>query len=98
MRRARPTSMRLRSSGEDDAGWTPAAEAYYDAIQTPVAFVKKTGTNYFACAQANLAPWLAFMRWQFCGEAKFRPDFLTGGTYCANPWSCRSKGIASSTP
>jgi hypothetical protein len=84
--------------GEDDAGWTPAAEAYYDAIQTPVAFVKKTGTNYFACAQANLAPWLAFMRWQFCGEAKFRPDFLTGGTYCANPWSCRSKGIASSTP
>jgi hypothetical protein len=79
--------------GEDDAGWTPAAAADYDAIQTPVTFVKKTGTDYFACAHNNLAPWVAFMRWQFCAETQYQPDFLVGGTYCANPWSCQSKGI-----
>jgi Alpha/beta hydrolase family len=77
--------------GDTDIG-TPNFMGDYDEIKSPVAFVIKDGTDHIACARNNLAPWVAFMRWQFYGEEKYKPDFLTGA-YCKTPWKCMNKGI-----
>ncbi len=77
--------------GDSDPG-TPNFEPDYSAITQPVVFLTKTGTDHIYCARNNLAPWVAFMRWQFCGETQWKADFFDGGTYCKVPWTCKSKG------
>jgi hypothetical protein len=78
--------------GDTDTG-TPNFEGDYEEITSPVVFVTKTGTGHIPCARNNLAPWVAFMRWQFCGEEEWKPRFFDGGEYCSNPWeACKSKG------
>jgi hypothetical protein len=80
--------------GDSDPG-TPNFDPDYAAVPTAAAFVIKTGTDHIYCARNNLAPWVGFMRWQWCGETQWKPDFLTGGTWCTDPWqtSCQSKGF-----
>jgi len=78
--------------GDTDTG-TPNFEGDYDEITSPVVFVTKDDTGHIPCARNNLAPWVAFMRWQFCGEEQWKPDFFDGGEYCQNPWECKSKGF-----
>ncbi len=78
--------------GDTDIG-TPNYDADFDEIKSPVVFVIKDGTDHIQCARNNLAPWVAFMRWQWYGEEKYKPDFLMNGAYCKTPWECRSKGI-----
>ena len=78
--------------GDSDTG-TPNFEPDYSAIKTPVVFLTKTGTDHIYCARNNLAPWVAFMRMQFCGEAQYKADFAMGGVYCKDPWTCKSKGF-----
>jgi hypothetical protein len=77
--------------GDTDTG-TPNFRADYDAIKTPVIFVIRSGTDHIACARNNIAPWIAFMRWQLYGEEKWKNEFFDNGTYCKSPWnSCESK-------
>lgn len=78
--------------GDTDTG-TPNFEGDYDEITSPVVFVTKDGTGHVPCARNNLSPWVAFMRWHFCGEDQWRPKFFDGGEYCATPWECKSKGF-----
>jgi hypothetical protein len=34
------------------------------------------------------------MRWNMCGEEKWKAEFLPGGTYCKSPWeACETKGL-----
>ena len=78
--------------GDTDSG-TPNFESDYNEITTPVAFVIKDGTGHIPCARNNLAPWVAFMRWQWCGEDQWGPKFFDGGEYCMSPWECKSKNF-----
>jgi hypothetical protein len=78
--------------GDTDIG-TPNYEGDYAEITSPVVFVTKADTGHVPCARNNLAPWVAFMRWQWCGEEEWKPKFFDGGEYCANPWECKSKGF-----
>lgn len=78
--------------GDSDIG-TPNFEGDYEEITSPVVFLTKDGTDHIACARNNLAPWVAFMRWQFCGEEQWAPKFMDGGEYCMTPWECKSKGF-----
>lgn len=56
-------------------------------------FVTQSTTDHIYCARDNMGPWVAFMRWQLCGEeAKWKKEFMEGGTYCKTPWeACMSK-------
>ena len=57
-------------------------------------FLTKSDTDHIACARNNLAPWVAFMRWQLCSEEQqWKSKFMMGGEYCTNPWMCKSKGF-----
>lgn len=76
--------------GDGDIG-TPNYEGDYSEIKAPVVFLTKSSTGHIDCARNNLAPWVAFMRWNFYGEEKWKPDFFTMGTYCKSPWKCKSK-------
>lgn len=78
--------------GDTDIG-TPNYDSDYAEITSPVAFVIKDGTDHIACARNNLAPWVAFMRWHFCGEGQHMADFVDGGAYCTSPWTCKSKNF-----
>jgi hypothetical protein len=78
--------------GDTDTG-TPNYEGDYKEIQSPVVFLTKDNTGHIACARNNLSPWVAFMRWQFCGEEELRPKFFQGGEYCTKPWECKSKNF-----
>jgi hypothetical protein len=80
--------------GEGEAG-TMNFDADYNAItKAPSVFVTKTMTDHIYCARNNLGPWVAFMRWQFCGEDKWKKEFEPMGTYCSSPWlACKSKGF-----
>lgn len=78
--------------GDSDIG-TPNFEGDYDEITSPVVFLTKDGTDHIACARNNLSPWVAFMRWQLCGEEQWKPKFFDGGEYCQTPWDCKSKGF-----
>jgi hypothetical protein len=42
-----------------------------------------------------MGPWVAMMRWHLCGEeAKWKKEFMEGGTYCKAPWeACKTKGL-----
>lgn len=78
--------------GDTDIG-TPNYEGDYEEITSPVVFVTKAETGHIPCARNNLAPWVAFMRWQWCGEEEWKPKFESGGEYCTNPWECKSKNF-----
>lgn len=78
--------------GDTDTG-TPNFEGDYAEITAPVVFLTKSNTGHIACARNNLAPWVAFMRWQLCGEDAWKPKFLAGGEFCSSPWTCKSKGF-----
>jgi hypothetical protein len=79
--------------GDTDIG-TPNYEGDYEEIMSPVVFLTKSGTDHIACARNNLTPWVAFLRMNWCGEeAKYKPDFMDGGTYCKDPWECKSKNF-----
>jgi hypothetical protein len=78
--------------GDTDIG-TPNYEGDYEEITSPVVFVTKADTGHVPCARNNLAPWVAFMRWQWCGEEQWAPEFNAGGEYCSTPWECKSKNF-----
>lgn len=81
--------------GEGEGGTTNFA-ADYDAIKDqPSVFVTKTSTDHIYCARNNLGPWVAFMRWNLCGEeAQWKKEFMPDGTYCKSPWlACKTKGL-----
>jgi hypothetical protein len=80
--------------GEDEGGTVNFEGDYAEVSKAPTVFVTKTMTTHVPCARNNLAPWVAFMRWNWCGEAKYKAEFMTGGTYCKAPWlECKSKGL-----
>ena len=80
--------------GGDSDFATSGYNGDFDRITEPVVFLIKSGTDHIACARNNLAPWTAFMRWHWYGEeAKYKADFLEGGIYCNDPWTCESKGF-----
>ena len=56
-------------------------------------FVTQSTTDHIYCARDNMGPWVAFMRWHLCGEeAKWKKEFMEGGTYCKTPWeACMGK-------
>jgi hypothetical protein len=81
--------------GGEGEGGTTNFKADYDAIKNqPSVFVTKTDTDHIYCARNNLAPWVAFMRWNLCGEDKWKAEFMPNGTYCKSPWlACMTKGL-----
>jgi hypothetical protein len=81
--------------GGEGEGGTTNFKADYEAIKNqPSVFVTKTDTDHIYCARNNLGPWVAFMRWQLCGEDKWKAEFMPNGTYCKSPWlACMTKGL-----
>ena len=80
--------------GEGEGGTANFAGDYAEITKAPSIFVTKTDTDHIYCARNNLAPWVAFMRWNFCGEEKYKKEFMPDGTYCKAPWlACMSKGF-----
>jgi hypothetical protein len=80
--------------GEGEAGTMNFGADYMAITKAPSVFVTKTMTDHIYCARNNLGPWVAFMRWQFCGEDKWKKEFQPDGTYCKSPWlACMSKGF-----
>ena len=80
--------------GEGEGGTTNFQGDYAEVTKAPSVFVTKTSTDHIACARNNLAPWVAFMRWNFCGEEKYKAEFMPDGTYCKAPWlACKTKGL-----
>jgi hypothetical protein len=81
--------------GEGEGGTVNFKGDYAEITTQPSVFVTKTSTDHIACARNNLAPWVAFMRWNLCGEeAQWKKEFLPGGTYCKSPWlACMTKNV-----
>jgi hypothetical protein len=65
----------------------------YAEVKGLSVFVTHSMTDHVACARDNMGPWVAFMRWHLCGEeAKWKKEFMAGGTYCKSPWqACMGK-------
>jgi hypothetical protein len=79
--------------GEGEAGTTNFQGDYAQVTGLSI-FVTKTNTDHIYCARNNLAPWVAFMRWQLCGEDKWKKEFMPDGTYCKSPWlACMTKNF-----
>ena len=79
--------------GEGEGGTTNFAGDYAEVTGLSV-FVTKTSTDHIYCARNNLAPWVAFMRWQLCGEEQWKKEFMPDGTYCKSPWlACKTKNL-----
>jgi hypothetical protein len=79
--------------GENEGGTTNFAGDYAQVTGLSI-FVTKTSTDHIYCARNNLAPWVAFMRWQLCGEDKYKKEFMPDGTYCKAPWlACMTKNL-----
>jgi hypothetical protein len=77
--------------GEGESGTTNFQPDYKAITKAPSVFVTKTMTDHIYCARNNLGPWVAFMRWQMCGEDKWKTEFTPTGTYCKSPWlACQS--------
>jgi hypothetical protein len=77
--------------GEGEMG-TTAFKGDYAQVKGLSIFITKTDTDHIYCARNNLAPWIAFMRWQLCGEEKWKKEFMPDGTYCKAPWlACMTK-------
>lgn len=67
----------------------------YAEVKGLSVFVTHSDTDHIACARDNMGPWVAFMRWHLCGEeAKWKKEFMAGGTYCKSPWeACMTKSL-----
>jgi hypothetical protein len=79
--------------GQGEGGTVNFAGDYAEVTGLSV-FVTKTDTAHVPCARNNLGPWVAFMRWQFCGEEKWKAEFMPDGTYCKAPWlACMTKNL-----
>ena len=79
--------------GEGEAGTTNFVPDYGEVTGLSI-FITKTDTDHIYCARNNLAPWVAFMRWQLCGEEKWKKEFMPDGTYCKAPWlACMTKNL-----
>jgi hypothetical protein len=80
--------------GGTDIG-TPRFSGDFAEVKGPSVFVTHSTSGHIPCARDNLGPWVAFMRWQFCGEeAKWKKEFMPGGTYCKAPWdACKTKNL-----
>ena len=85
-------SIFLGAKGE---GGTMNFEGDYKDVKGPSLFVTKSMSDHVACGRDNMSPWIAFMRWQLCGEeAKYKKEFMPGGTFCQSPWeACMQKGF-----
>jgi hypothetical protein len=80
--------------GEGEGGTTNFQQDYAAITKASSIFVTKTDTDHIYCARNNLAPWVAFMRWNFCGEDKYEKEFMPDGTFCKAPWlACMTKGL-----
>jgi hypothetical protein len=80
--------------GEGESGTTNFANDYKAITKAPSVFVTKTDTDHIYCARNNLGPWVAFLRWNLCGEEKWKAEFQPDGTYCKAPWlACQTKGL-----
>jgi hypothetical protein len=78
--------------GGEGEGGTENFKGDYAQVKGLSIFVTKTDTDHIYCARNNLAPWIAFMRWQLCGEEKWKKEFMPDGTYCKAPWlACMTK-------
>jgi hypothetical protein len=65
----------------------------YAEVKGLSVFVTHTMADHISCARDNMGPWVAFMRWQLCGEEEqWKQEFAPGGTYCKAPWeACKTK-------
>ena len=80
--------------GGEGEGGTTNFKGDYAEVKGPSIFITKKDTDHIYCARNNLAPWVAFMRWQLCGEDKWKKEFMPDGTYCKAPWlACMTKGV-----
>jgi hypothetical protein len=69
-------------------------EGDYAEVTGPTVFIRHTDTDHIYCARDNLGPWVAFMRWNFCGEEKWKKEFQPGGHYCMGEWAdCETKNL-----
>jgi hypothetical protein len=79
--------------GDGEAGTMNFVPDYGEVTGLSI-FVTKTDTDHIYCARNNLAPWVAFMRWQLCGEEQWKKEFMPDGTYCKAPWlACMTKNL-----
>ena len=80
--------------GQGESGTRNFAGDYAQVTGLSV-FVTHSDTDHFYCARDNLGPWVAFMRWQFCGEEeKWKKEFMAGGAYCSGDWlECQTKNF-----
>lgn len=80
--------------GGEGEGGTVNFRGDYAEVTGLSVFVTKTATGHVPCARNNLGPWVAFMRWQFCGEERWKAEFMPDGTYCKSPWlACMTKNF-----
>lgn len=80
--------------GKGEMGTVQYESLDWPATKGPAVFVKHSNTTHVACARDDLGPWVAFMRWNMCGEEKWKPEFMPGGTYCKAPFeACETKGL-----
>jgi hypothetical protein len=80
--------------GGEGLGDTTNFEGDYAEMTGPSVFIRHGNTSHILCARDNMAPWVAFMRWQFCGEEKWKKEFEAGGTYCMGAWAeCETKNL-----
>jgi hypothetical protein len=80
--------------GGEGEGGTTNFKGDYAQVKSMSIFITKKDTDHIYCARNNLAPWVAFMRWQLCGEEKWKKEFLPDGTYCKEPWlACMTKDL-----
>jgi hypothetical protein len=80
--------------GQGEGGTINFAGDYAEVTGLSV-FVTHGSTDHIYCARDNLGPWVAFMRWQLCGEEdKWKKEFAPGGTYCQGEWqACMTKNF-----
>ncbi|MDD9943091.1 MAG: hypothetical protein OXU20_18765 [Myxococcales bacterium] len=80
--------------GGQGLGDTRNFEPDYAEVTGPAVFIRYGDTDHIYCARDNLGPWVAFMRWQFCGEEKWKKEFEPGGAYCTGDWeACETKNL-----
>jgi hypothetical protein len=81
--------------GGDGEGGTINFEGDYAEVTGLSIFITHGSTDHIYCARDNLGPWVAFMRWQFCGEeAKWKKEFMPDGTFCKGDWlACMTKNF-----
>jgi hypothetical protein len=80
--------------GGQGLGDTRNFEGDYAEVTGPTVFIRRKSTTHTACARDNLGPWVAFMRWHFCGEEKWKAEFEPSGAYCMGDWAaCETKNL-----